>query len=60
MDNARVVNGEYVFEGDQLAIDGQLDISYESLCHHCYLEEKEKYLQRIKERGKVKVKEKSL
>jgi thymidine kinase len=36
--NARRIEGEFVFDGDQVAIDGQ-DVAYESLCGACYLEE---------------------
>jgi thymidine kinase len=36
--NARKVDGTFVFDGDQVAIDGA-DVSYESLCGACYLEE---------------------
>ncbi len=36
--NARKVNGEFVFDGDQVAIDGN-QVTYESLCGACYLEE---------------------
>jgi thymidine kinase len=36
--NARKVAGKFVFDGDQVAIDG-VDASYESLCGKCYLEE---------------------
>lgn len=38
MFNARKVGDRYVFDGDQVAIDGQ-DVTYESLCGACYLEE---------------------
>lgn len=34
--SARVVNGEYVSDGEEVAIDG-LDAKYESLCGKCYL-----------------------
>ncbi len=37
--NARTVNGQFVFDGDQVAIDGDSQVSYESLCGACYLEE---------------------
>ena len=37
--NARTVNGQFVFDGDQVAIDGDAEVSYESLCGSCYLEE---------------------
>lgn len=38
--NCRKIDGEFVFQGDQVAIDGDQNISYESLCGVCYLEEK--------------------
>ena len=34
--NGRKIDGEYVFEGSQLAIDGQHNVEYESLCASCY------------------------
>lgn len=36
--NARRVGDRFIFDGDQVAIDG-VDVSYESLCGSCYLEE---------------------
>lgn len=36
MINARLVNGEYVFEGAQVAIDGEANVEYRSLCPECY------------------------
>jgi len=36
--NARKVGDRYVFDGDQVAIDGE-NVTYESLCGACYLEE---------------------
>ena len=36
--NGRKVYGVYVFDGDQVAIDGA-EVTYESLCGTCYLEE---------------------
>ena len=38
--NARMVNGEFTFEGDQVAIDGEQKVTYDSLCPKCYYEEK--------------------
>jgi thymidine kinase len=35
MFNARLKNGEFVFDGDQVAIDG-VEVTYESLCPSCY------------------------
>jgi thymidine kinase len=44
--NARRIDGHFVFDGDQVAIDtsaelsaGGKDVTYESLCGACYLEE---------------------
>lgn len=36
--NGRLVDGRFVFAGDQVAIDGA-EVTYESLCGNCYLEE---------------------
>ena len=36
--NARKVDGRFIFDGDQVAIDGA-DVTYESLCGACYLDE---------------------
>ena len=36
--NARKVGERFIFDGDQVAIDG-VDVTYESLCGQCYLEE---------------------
>ena len=36
--NGRKVDGVFVFDGDQVAIDG-VEVTYESLCGSCYLEE---------------------
>ena len=38
MFNGRKVDGNYVFDGDQVAIDG-MSVTYESLCPACYLKE---------------------
>jgi thymidine kinase len=38
MFNARLIDERYVFDGDQVAIDGER-VSYEALCASCYLEE---------------------
>jgi len=40
--NGRIIGDRFVFDGDQVAIDGagdELITTYESLCGHCYLEE---------------------
>lgn len=36
--NGRKVGGQFVFKGRQVAIEGQDDVTYESLCAHCYFE----------------------
>lgn len=38
MFNGRRVGGKFVFEGDQVSIDG-VDSEYESLCAECYARE---------------------
>jgi thymidine kinase len=37
--NCRMVDGKYVFEGDQVAIDGSGEVAYHSLCGRCYVRE---------------------
>jgi thymidine kinase len=37
--NTRKLNGKYIFEGDQVAIDGESAIEYDSLCGRCYQRE---------------------
>lgn len=37
--NTRKVNGSYVFDGDQVAIDGTGNVEYDSLCGRCYIRE---------------------
>ena len=37
--NGRKVDGRFVFEGEQVAIDG-VEVTYESLCGDCYLNQK--------------------
>lgn len=34
--NGRKINGEFVFEGEQVAIDGEHEVEYQSLCPKCY------------------------
>ncbi|MFT8348591.1 thymidine kinase [Clostridium saccharoperbutylacetonicum] len=40
--NGRKINNEFVFEGQQIAIDEQDNVQYESLCGECYYKFKEK------------------
>lgn len=37
--NARKLDDTFIFEGGQVAIDGEQSVTYESLCGTCYLEE---------------------
>lgn len=37
--NTRKINGKYVFDGDQVAIDGEGAVEYDSLCGACYIRE---------------------
>jgi thymidine kinase len=38
--NGRKINGRYVFEGEQVAIDGEDQVEYQSLCPKCYFTHK--------------------
>ena len=38
--NARFVDGDFTLDGDQVAIDGEKNISYVSMCGKCYIKEK--------------------
>ena len=40
--NGRKINGKFVFEGEQIAIDEKNNIKYESLCGECYYKYTEK------------------
>jgi len=37
--NSRKINGKYTFKGEQVAIDGDAKITYDSLCGNCYMRE---------------------
>jgi thymidine kinase len=39
MFNGRKFDGDFIFHGDQVAIDG-VEVTYESLCGVCYLNER--------------------
>lgn len=41
--NGRMINGEFVFEGKQVAIDKEDNIEYHALCPKCYLELRKEY-----------------
>lgn len=36
MYNGRLVNGKFTFDGEQIAIDGKEEVTYEALCPQCY------------------------
>ena len=55
--NTRCVDGRFVFEGEQVAIDGEKQVSYISLCPRCYLLAKERY---YKDKGIQFVKKRDL
>ncbi|GAB6169212.1 thymidine kinase [Clostridium carnis] len=40
--NGRKINGEFVFEGEQIAIDHIDNVEYESLCGNCFFKYKNK------------------
>jgi thymidine kinase len=40
--NARKINGKFVFQGSQVAIEGKDNVTYESLCAQCYYQYKQK------------------
>ena len=40
--NGRKINGRFVFEGEQIAIDNVDNVEYESLCGDCYFKYKNK------------------
>ena len=44
--NGRKVNGEFVFEGDQVAIDQENNVEYQSLCPQCWYREYRAFLKR--------------
>ncbi|MCY6355500.1 thymidine kinase [Clostridium sp. ZS2-4] len=41
--NGRKINGQFVFEGEQIAIDQEDNVEYQSLCASCYFKYKQKY-----------------
>ena len=40
--NARYVNGKFITKGSQVAIDGEKNVTYTSMCAKCYEKEKNK------------------
>lgn len=45
--NGRKIDGIFVFEGEQVAIDGEQKVEYESMCAKCYFERKEEESRRM-------------
>ena len=41
--NGRKIGGRFVFEGSQVAIEGEASVEYESLCARCYFKYKKEY-----------------
>lgn len=41
--NGRKIDGRFVFEGAQVAIEGEASVEYESLCARCYFKYKKEY-----------------
>jgi thymidine kinase len=41
--NCRVLNGEFIFNGSKVAIDGQDQVAYKSLCGKCYASIRKKH-----------------
>ena len=37
--NVRKINGEYILNGNDVAIDGFDNVTYESMCGKCYIKE---------------------
>ena len=48
MFNARKLNDKFIFDGEQVAIDGEDKVTYESLCPNCYYEQLDKYNKKSK------------
>ena len=46
--NCRKVNGQFVFEGEQVAIDLENDVQYVSMCPQCYFRAKREFYARQK------------
>ncbi|NMM61561.1 thymidine kinase [Clostridium sp. P21] len=46
--NGRKINGKFVFEGKQVAIDKEDNIDYEALCPKCYFENKMQHENEVK------------
>ena len=53
MFNGRKVNGEFVFEGAQVAIDMENNVEYQSLCPACYFEKRRAFYAAGSRRGQA-------
>ncbi len=51
--NGRKIGGRFVFEGEQVAIEGEANVVYESLCAQCYFKYKKEYEKEKRAHGKV-------
>lgn len=49
--NGRLINGKFVFEGEQIAIDKKDNVEYEALCPKCFFMYKEQYERECGSRG---------
>ena len=50
--NGRKINGEYVFEGAQVAIDLEDKVEYQSLCPQCYFAERKRFFEKKQKKAK--------
>lgn len=57
--NIRLINGMPTFEGEQVAIDGEKSITYESVCGNCYFDYYLDWL-RTKEKQKPMLRERKI
>jgi thymidine kinase len=49
--NGRLINGKFVFEGEQIAIDKKDNVEYEALCPKCFFMYKEQYERECDSKG---------
>jgi thymidine kinase len=48
--NGRLINGRFVFQGQQIAIDKKDNVEYEALCPRCFFMYKEQYERELNEK----------
>ena len=46
--NGRKIGGRFVFEGEQVAIEGEDNVEYESLCAKCYFKYQQEYDEQVR------------